>query len=130
MKMCVCVCSHFSSSSCVWAKVQLAPLGQPPCCRKSLHILVLYLLLGWAWTKRTVYCFRQLYRDQPKKKKKKKGYRLLFHSSGNLTDMIYLSINLCQKFLSKCLGWNKNRYKLVNSWCTVWAIRELLNECG
>ncbi len=59
MIVCMCVkgsvCSHFSSSSCVWAKVQLAPLGHPPRCCKSLHILVLYLLLGWAWERRAEY---------------------------------------------------------------------------
>lgn len=29
--------------------MQLAPRGQPPCCRRSLHMLVLYLLLGCGW---------------------------------------------------------------------------------
>lgn len=39
--------THFSSSSCVCANVQLVPLGQPPCWRRSRHMLVLYLLLAW-----------------------------------------------------------------------------------
>lgn len=46
----VWVITHFSSSSCVCANVQLVPRGQPPCWRRSRHMLVLYLLLAWGCT--------------------------------------------------------------------------------
>lgn len=36
--------TYFSSSSWEWAKVQLAPRGQPPFCFISRHMYVLYLL--------------------------------------------------------------------------------------
>lgn len=44
--------THFSSSSWEWANVQFVPLGHPPCCRRSRHILVLYLLFGCGFKKK------------------------------------------------------------------------------